>query len=134
MTTTSSPRTTTPPAENSRLPTGSEDVSFERCGVMDCEPATALADDSRALEHGEEAARGTAGGAPARGGTGPGRGGRHTPTPRPPPPRTGVAPRRRRLWRAPPRRGRRRPARCPGAGPCPDLSSPWASEIPHGAV
>src|SRR5688572_26031577 len=50
MTTTSSPRTTTPPALTS------VDVALECGGVMDGELATPLGDDAGALEHREEAA------------------------------------------------------------------------------
>src|ERR687893_488683 len=61
ITTTSSSRTTTPPAENSRsvrcLATGGlEDVALQRVRVVDGDLAPALAHHPGALEHGEEAA------------------------------------------------------------------------------
>src|SRR3954447_18989883 len=56
MTSTWPSRTTTPPNDSSR----SVDIAAQRRGVVDGEPATALADDARALEHGEEAAGGLA--------------------------------------------------------------------------
>src|SRR5213079_1027997 len=57
----SSPRTTTPPAENSRLRGGrrrpaSIDISAQRHGIVDGEPPAPLGDDPGALERGEEAA------------------------------------------------------------------------------
>src|SRR4051812_37760186 len=56
----SSPRTTTPPAENSRSPAGrrrlSIDIPAERHRVVDGEPAAALRDDAGALEGRQEAA------------------------------------------------------------------------------
>src|ERR1700751_1742752 len=57
-----SPRTTTPPAERSSARGGgalgaSEDILLERLRVVHDQPAAALRDDARALEHGEEPAR-----------------------------------------------------------------------------
>src|SRR3954465_14170100 len=56
----SSPRTTTPPAEDSRSPAGrrrwSIEIPAERHRVVDGEPAAALRDDAGALERRQEAA------------------------------------------------------------------------------
>src|SRR4051794_13056942 len=67
MTMVSSPRTTTPPAENSRL-RGSRrlvsiDIAPQRNRVVDGEPSATLGDDAGALERGEEAAGRLAAGA-----------------------------------------------------------------------
>src|SRR4051812_42219131 len=69
MTIVSSPRTTTPPAENSRLLpwepcfAWSVDITAQRDGVVDREPAAPLGDHPGALEGGEEAAGRLAAGA-----------------------------------------------------------------------
>ena len=78
ITTTSSPRTTTPPAENSRAcaigplpPVGVRSlvgllrrhIACSACGIVDDEAPAALGDHPGALEHGEEAAGGLARGA-----------------------------------------------------------------------
>src|SRR3954468_23260762 len=55
----SSPRTTTPPAETSRL----EDIPLQRARVVHGQLAAALRDDPRALERGQEARGRLAGGA-----------------------------------------------------------------------
>src|ERR1700751_3688875 len=71
ITATSRPRTSTPPAENSRLPAAapsaalraSEDILLPGLAVVDAQAAPALRDHPGTLEHGQKAARGLARGA-----------------------------------------------------------------------
>src|SRR4051794_41030446 len=80
MTMVSSPRTTTPPAENSRLrggrraAAGSVDIPPERHRVVDRQAPATLGDDARALERGQEAAGRLAAGPGELGDVGLGRG------------------------------------------------------------
>src|SRR2546423_9643749 len=77
MTIVSSPRTTTPPAENSRLRAAlrrpaSIDIAPQRHRVVDGQPSASLGDHAGALERGEKAARGLAAGGRELGQGGPG--------------------------------------------------------------
>src|SRR5881397_1030003 len=78
MTIVSSPRTTTPPAENSRLGGGrrpaSVDIAAQGHGIVDREPSAALGDDAGAFQRGQEAACRLAAGAGELGDVGLGRG------------------------------------------------------------